>query len=199
MPHLQHLQKDAKLKKIIAQQGELSISKRKHIYLHLISSIMSQQLSTSVARTLHNRFLLLFNHKTPSLQQILDLPFDTLRGIGLSHSKTNYIFNVARFFSEEKLTDAKLHKMDNEAVIDYLTRIKGVGRWTVEMLLMFSLARPDVFALDDLGIQQAMTELYQLDASDKKQLKLDMEAKSKKWIPYRTYACMYLWRYKDAD
>ncbi len=87
--------------------------------------------------------------------------------------------------------------MDNEDVINYLTQIKGVGRWTVEMILMFTLGREDVFALDDLGIQQAMTHLYKLDGSDKKQLKQDMLKISARWAPYRTYACMYLWRFKD--
>jgi DNA-3-methyladenine glycosylase II len=91
----------------------------------------------------------------------------------------------------------KLSKMNNEEVIAYLTPIKGVGRWTVEMLLMFALGREDVFAVDDLGIQNAMIKLYKLDNSDKKQLKDDMLRLSKKWSPYRTYACVHLWRWKD--
>jgi DNA-3-methyladenine glycosylase II len=91
----------------------------------------------------------------------------------------------------------KLHKMDNEEVIEYLTQIKGVGRWTVEMLLMFALSREDIFALDDLGIQNAMIGLYKLDRTDKKQFREEMLRIAKKWSPYRTYACMYLWRWKD--
>jgi DNA-3-methyladenine glycosylase II len=91
----------------------------------------------------------------------------------------------------------KLHKMDDEEVIQYLTQIKGVGRWTVEMLLMFALGREDVFAIDDLGIQNAMIALYKLDRTDKKQFRDDMLRISKKWSPFRTYACMYLWKWKD--
>lgn len=78
-----------------------------------------------------------------------------------------------------------------------LTQIKGVGKWTVEMLLMFSLGREDVFAVDDLGIQQAMTRLYKLEDLDKKQLKEKMLQLSNKWSPYRTYACLHLWSWKD--
>jgi DNA-3-methyladenine glycosylase II len=87
--------------------------------------------------------------------------------------------------------------MDNEAVIAYLTRIKGVGRWTAEMLLMFGLGREDIFAIDDWGIQNAMIAVYKLDREDKKAFREKMLHISAKWSPYRTYACMYLWRYKD--
>jgi DNA-3-methyladenine glycosylase II len=91
----------------------------------------------------------------------------------------------------------KLAEMNNEEVIEYLTQIKGVGSWTVEMLLMFTLGREDVFAVDDLGIQQAMISIYKLDKSDKKKLRTDMLRISAKWSPYRSYACLHLWRHKD--
>jgi len=87
--------------------------------------------------------------------------------------------------------------MSNEDIIEYLTQIKGVGRWTTEMLLMFTLKREDVFAVDDLGIQMAMVGLYGLDNSNKKKLKAEMMAIAAQWSPYRTYACMYLWRWKE--
>ena len=87
--------------------------------------------------------------------------------------------------------------MSNAELIEYLTEIKGVGKWTTEMLLMFALGREDVFAVDDLGIQNAMIVLYNLNKDDKKQLKLDMLRISEKWSPYRTYACLHLWRWKD--
>lgn len=108
-----------------------------------------------------------------------------------------YVYNVCDFFIENNVTDARLHKMEDEPVIAFLTQIKGVGRWTAEMILMFGLGREDVFAADDLGIQQAMTKLYKLDPSDKKQLKQQMISISDKWRPYRTYACRYLWNWKD--
>jgi DNA-3-methyladenine glycosylase II len=92
----------------------------------------------------------------------------------------------------------KLQAMSNEEVIEYLIRIKGVGRWTIEMLLMFALGREDVFAVDDLGIQTAMIRLYKLDPGNKKKLREDMIRLSGKWAPYRTYACLHLWQWKDA-
>ena len=91
-----------------------------------------------------------------------------------------------------------LQKMEDEELILYLTQIKGVGRWTAEMILMFTLAREDVFAIDDLGIQQAMAKLYKIDFTNKKLLREKMIAVSDKWKPYRTYACRYLWRWKDT-
>lgn len=170
---------------------------RKNIALRLIASIMSQQLSTKVATVIYNRFLALYGGKEPTPQQVLDTPAPTLRNIGLSNAKVSYVHNVARFTVEEKLTDKKLQQMSNEDVLAYLTQIKGVGRWTVEMLLMFYLGREDVFAIDDLGLQQSMIKLYRLDTSDKKALRQRLLQISAKWSPYRTYASRYLWAWKD--
>lgn len=198
MEHIAHLCKDKKLKKIIDLQEPYALAKRKNVYLHLCTSIMSQQLSTKVADVFHRRFLNLYGNKTPAAQQIAATPFETLRGIGLSNAKANYVLNVCNFFIEQKTTDAQLYKMSNEEVISHLTQIKGVGRWTVEMILMFTLGREDVFPLDDLGIQQAVCKLYNIDDADKKLMKEKMLKVSKKWSPYNTYACRYLWGWKDA-
>ena len=182
----------------MARQQPYVLEKKKQVHLALCSSIISQQLSTKVASVIYQRFLHLFNKKNPSPADILSLPAEALRGIGLSNAKAGYVQNVCRFFIENKVTDARLHKMEDEELIQYLTQIKGIGRWTTEMILMFTLGREDVFAVDDLGIQQAMTELYKLDATDKKAMKLKMIKLSEKWRPYRTYACRYLWRWKDG-
>lgn len=199
MHYIPHLSKDKKLKKVIDAQEPHTLIKRKKIYLHLCSSIMSQQLSTKVADVIYNRFLALYGRKEPSALQILDTPFDTLRSIGLSNAKTNYVLNVCRFFIDEKLTDAQLYKMNDEDIIAKLTQIKGVGKWTVEMILMFSLQHEDVLPVDDLGIQQAMTKLYNLKFETKKELYEQMYKKAEKWQPYRTYACVHLWKWKDGD
>lgn len=175
----------------------IRLKKAKNIYLYLCRSIMSQQLSVKVAAIIHQRFLDLYAGREPLPQELLDTPFDILRAIGLSNAKTNYVRNVAEFELTQGMDHRHLQKMSNEDVIDYLTQIKGVGRWTVEMLLMFAMGREDVLALDDLGIQQAMTKLYKLDATDKKQMKADMERIGRKWAPYRTYACRILWDWKD--
>jgi len=195
--HVKHLSKDKRLKKILEKQEPLILHKRKKVYLRLCASILSQQLSTKVAKVLYQRFLDLFNGKEPTAQQILEVPAEKYRSIGFSNAKASYVHNVCKFFIEHKLTDSKLDKMSNEEIIDLLTQIKGIGRWTVEMILMFTLGREDVFAVDDLGIQQSITKLYKLDASDKKKMKEKMLLISEKWSPYRTYACRYLWDWKD--
>jgi DNA-3-methyladenine glycosylase II len=196
MEYIAHLEKDRKLSKALVEALP-ALEMRKNIPLRLMASIMSQQLSTAVAKVIFKRFLELYNGKEPKPQQVLDTPIETLRGIGLSYAKVGYIHNVAAFCIEHKITDKTLQKMDNEAIVDLLVQIKGVGKWTVEMLLMFSLGREDVFAVDDLGIQQAMIKLYKLEHLDKKELKQKMLELSAKWSPYRTYACLHLWQYKD--
>lgn len=196
MHYVAELSKDKKLKKLIEEHGVFELQKKKNLCLYLCYSIVSQQLSTKVATVIKNRFIDLYG-KEPTPQQIVDTPFAKLRGIGMSNAKVSYVQNVARFEMEQGMDHKKLYKMSNEEVIAYLTQIKGVGRWTTEMLLMFALCREDVFAIDDLGIQNAMIGLYKLDNSDKKKLKEDLLRISKKWSPYRTYACMYMWRWKD--
>ncbi|MEP7106401.1 MAG: DNA-3-methyladenine glycosylase 2 family protein [Ferruginibacter sp.] len=197
MEHIIHLSKDKHLKKIIAVQQPFVLVKRKDVYLDLCASIMSQQLNTKVAAVIFNRFLNLYENQKPVPQQIVDTPVETLRSIGLSYAKANYVQNVCRFFIEQKITDAKLHKLSNEDLIKYLSQIKGVGQWTVEMILMFTFGREDVFALDDLGIQNSIKKLYKLKDLDKKAFKEKMLKLSQKWKPYRTYACRYLWGWKD--
>ena len=196
MEYIAHLQKDKKLAKTIGEEvHELKL--HPNIPVRILASIISQQLSTKVAKVIFKRFLELYKGKEPKPQQVLDSPFNALRGIGLSNAKVSYVQNVASFCIEHKITDKKLLAMSNEDIIDLLVQIKGVGKWSVEMLLMFTLGREDVFAVDDLGIQQAMTKLYKLDAADKKGMKEKMLKLSAKWSPYRTYACLHLWRWKD--
>lgn len=197
--HLVHLSKDKKLKLIMEAQKPFILGLRNKVYLRLCASILSQQLSTTVAKVLYQRFLDLYDGKEPSAKQILDTPTTTFRSIGFSNAKASYVHNVCRFFIEKKITDARLYKMSNEEVLELLTQIKGVGKWTVEMILMFTLGREDIFAMDDLGLQQSMIRLYKLKETDKKLLRQKMEKISKKWSPYRTYACRYLWQWKDGE
>jgi DNA-3-methyladenine glycosylase II len=196
MHYKAHLSKDKKLAGLIEQHGPFSLKKEKKLYLYLCYSIMSQQLSTKVARVIRQRFLDLYGGE-PTAQQIVDTPFEKLRALGFSNAKVNYVQNVARFELEQGMGPKKLSRMDNEEVIAYLTQIKGVGRWTTEMLLMFALGREDVFAPDDLGLQQAMVGLYGLRHRKKKILLNRIRQIAEQWSPYRTYACMYLWRWKD--
>lgn len=197
MSYQRHLKKDKGLAELVKGEAYI-LKKRKNTAIRLIASIVSQQLSTTVAAIIFKRFLDIYKGKEPSLQAIIDTPFDTLRSIGLSNSKVNYVQNVAQFFLSQKITDKQLYAMEPEAVIELLTQIKGVGRWTVEMLLMFSLGHEDVFAVDDLGIQQAMIKLYKIKYSTKKELQTKMLKRSLSWAPYRTYACLHLWNWKDT-
>ncbi|MBS1576277.1 MAG: DNA-3-methyladenine glycosylase 2 family protein [Bacteroidetes bacterium] len=197
MHYISHLSKDRKLKKLLEAAKPHKLIKRKNICTYLCASIMSQQLSTKVADVIYQRFLNLYGGKEPTPQQIIETSSETLRSIGLSNAKASYIKNVAQFELEQGMDHKKLNKMRNEEVIEYLTAIKGVGRWTVEMLLMFALGREDVFAIDDLGVQNAMIGLYKLDRTDKKKFREDLLKISEKWSPYRTYACVHLWRWKD--
>jgi DNA-3-methyladenine glycosylase II len=199
MDYITHLSTDRKLARVLAEQDPVELKSRKNIPLRLCASIMSQQLSTKVAKVIFTRFLELYDGKEPTPQQIVDTPYDTLKGIGLSNAKTLYILNVAHFAMEHKLEDKKFTKMSNEEIIELLTQIKGVGKWTVEMLLMFTLGREDVFAVDDFGIQSAMKKIYKLDDSNKKAFKEAMLKISAKWSPYRTYACLHLWQWKDGE
>jgi DNA-3-methyladenine glycosylase II len=197
MEYILHLSKDKKFKNLVENGTPHKLIKRKNICTYLCASIMSQQLSTKVADVIYKRFIALYGGKEPTPEQILETPSETLRSIGLSNAKVSYVKNVAQFETEFGMDAKKLGKMSNEEVIAYLIPIKGVGRWTVEMLLMFALGREDVFAVDDLGIQNAMIKLYKLETTDKKKIKEDMLRLSKKWSPYRTYACVHLWRWKD--
>lgn len=197
MSYQRHLKKDKGLAALV--KGEAyTLHKRKNTAIRLIASIVSQQLSTKVAAIIFKRFIDVYNGKEPSMQALIDTPFDILRGIGLSNSKVNYVQNVAQFFISQKITNKQLYAMEPEAVIELLTQIKGVGRWTVEMLLMFSLGHEDVFAVDDLGIQQAMIKLYKIKYTTKKELQIKMLKRSMSWAPYRTYACLHLWNWKDT-
>lgn len=196
MHYVSHLVKDKKLAKTIGENGHV-LELRDNIPVRMMASIMSQQLSTKVADVIYKRFLDLYKGKEPTPRQVLATAPEKLRSIGLSNAKVSYVHNVASFCIEHKITDKKLQKMTNEEIIELLVQIKGIGKWSVEMLLMFSLGREDVFAVDDLGIQQAMCALYKIDPADKKAMKEKMLKISSKWSPYRTYACIHLWKWKD--
>lgn len=197
MSYIAHLSKDKKLAKLVTDEEPFELKFHKNICLRLCASIMSQQLSTKVAKVIYHRFLELYGGEEPTPQQIVVTPFEKLRAIGLSNAKVQYVLNVAQFAIDHQLEDKKLKKMSNEKIIELLTEIKGVGKWTVEMLLMFTLGREDVFAVDDYGIQVAMKKAYKLDDSNKKELREKMLKISAKWSPYRTYACLRLWHWKD--
>lgn len=198
VPPIEHLRRDRKLAKIIDHVGEVKLKKRSDLYLHLLRAIVAQQLSTKAADTIWGRFIELFEDHHPAPKPLLLMDSEKMRGAGLSYQKAGYLKNIAQFSMDETLEYSKLKNKSDEELIEYLTRIKGVGRWTVEMILMFVLARPDIMPVDDLGIQTAMKSVYQIDLEGKL-LKEKMLKLSEKWRPHRTAACVYLWRWKDAQ
>lgn len=167
--------------------------RNRDIYVCLLESIVSQQLSVRAADTIYSRFIDLFPEQYPDPVLVLRKRPETLRKAGLSRQKAGYLRNVAAFARTGGMAYEKIHRMKDEEVIAYLTRIKGVGRWTVEMLLMFPLGRPDVLPVDDLGIQKAMATLYRLRVQGPR-LKERMVRVAEAWRPYRSVACKYLWR-----
>ena len=198
MEYIAHLSADARMRKLIERTGPLKVVRRRNVFLYLCRSVIAQQLSTKVAAIIEDRFLSLTG-ESMNTEDVLRISASELRAIGLSATKADYILNIARYFSDLELTDQSFHGLDNESVIDLLTPIKGVGRWTAEMTLMFSLGREDVFSPDDYGIQQSMISVYGLKGFDKKPLREKMLKISERWVPYRTYACLHLWRARDTS
>lgn len=194
---INHLKQDPKLQSIIATTPVEWPDSGDDIYYNLIRAIVYQQLSGKAAATIHGRFIDLFPEAYPHPEPLLELELAALRSVGLSRQKAGYIQNVAEFFQRENLVGSDLAEMEDDQVVEYLTQIKGVGKWTVQMLLMFTLDRPDVLPLDDLGIQQAIQLLYGFEDRGHS-LKKRMLEIAAPWRPYRTYACLYLWRWKDG-
>lgn len=195
---LEHLSRDPILKSLIDSRQLKERPSQPSVYETLIRSIVFQQLSGASASSIHRRFLNLFEDEYPDPLQILDLHDEDLRQVGLSRQKISYIQNTAQFFLEKNLLQAPWKKMSDEAIIDQLTQIKGVGQWTVEMILMFTLHRPDVLPLDDLVIKTSMITLYDVENYKGKALHQELIKIAEPWRPYRTTACRYLWQWKDT-
>jgi len=162
------------------------------IYYYLLQSIVSQQLSVKVAEIIWNRFLDLFPDRHPEENLLLEKSDTELRGIGLSRQKMGYLRNVGNFSLESGMHFDLLGEKSDEEIIAYLTEIKGVGKWTVQMVLMFPMDRPDVFPVDDLGIQTKMKKYYKID-SEKKELRDKMNELAEEWRPFRSLASKLLW------
>ena len=197
MDYIKHFKKDPALHAIVALQSPCELQIKKDLFSYLCSSIIGQQLSTKVAEIIRQRFFGLFEETNNFPIQILQKEIIELRSVGLSNSKVQYIKNIASFYLENKSQWNELPNMSDEEIISFLSQIKGVGKWTVEMLLMFAMGREDVFPDDDLGIQQAMIRLYKIEAANKRELKEEMNRIAASWSPFRTYACLHLWKWKD--
>ncbi len=186
--------KDPVLKKLYKKYGPHKFENRsKFLYEELVKSIIGQQLSGKAADTIFKRFLEVFNNKFPSYDQLLKIDTEKLRSAGMSYSKASYIKNIANAFKEKQISISKLEKLNDEDVKEELTKIKGIGNWTAEMILIFTLKREDVFSLGDAGLRRAIKNLYNIE-KDK-----DILTLSEKWEPKRSFACWYLWRSLEND
>jgi DNA-3-methyladenine glycosylase II len=161
----------------------------KYLFENLIETIISQQLSGKAAETIFNRFKSHFNPTTfPTPAQVLAVSPEQLRSLGISTAKSNYIHNVAQAFIDKKITIETVQVMSDEEIITTLTQIKGLGKWSAEMILIFTLNRPDIFSFGDLGLRNAIKNLYGISAKEEI-LKL-----TETWSPNRSLASWYLWR-----
>ena len=158
----------------------------------LTRSIVYQQLSGKAAKTILDRFILLYKDKSyPTPVDVINIDHEKLRSVGLSNSKAQYIKNIAHAFLDNPDTYESLEKMDDQDIIDTLITIKGVGPWTAQMFLMFTLNRPDVFPVTDLGVQKGFQHYYKLSEMPTPG---QMLKKSEQWAPYRTVVSLYFWR-----
>lgn len=188
---------DPVLARIVTPGLPFRLHGRSDLYLDLLESIVSQQLSVKAAATIFGRVLQLFPRAYPDPRRLARLSDAKLRTAGVSRQKAGYLRNVAQFALQGHLRPERLHPLSDEEVLELLTRIKGVGRWTAEMMLMFPLHRPDIFPVDDVGIQSAMKRLYGLRGEGTR-LKKRLEKLAERWRPHRTLACKYLWKWKST-
>ena len=187
------LRRDPVLATIIRKYGQcgLKTGRENDIFCGLAQAIVSQQLSTKAAATIYGRLRVLMpDGETPTPEALLPLSDEALRAVGLSRQKTAYLRDLSRKVLDGTVKTGALAGLSDEEVVSELTKIKGIGRWTVEMLLIFRLARPDVFPVDDLGIAKAIQKAYGFrKPPDAKR----MQRLAEKWRPYRSVASWYLW------
>ena len=182
---------------IIANGCEIPPRPHEDLYLALLRAIVSQQISTKAAAAIWKRFQALFPPEGyPESREVLVLSGDELRAAGLSHQKAGYLKAIAEYNEQGLLDYEHLTNLSEEAFTLHLTAIKGVGRWTAQMLQMFALNQPDVFSEGDLGVQNAMRRLYGLEETGRA-LQKRMIIIAEAWRPYRTLACKYLWQSLD--
>ena len=191
---LEKLNKDYKMQKFIKCYERPYFKPKNDYFQSLVHSIVFQQLSGKVANIIYQRLIDLLPNSKITPKKVLMLSNDSMRRAGLSSQKINYIKNLADYFDSNIFNSSKVKKMNNEAISVELIKIKGIGQWTVDMFLMFSLNRPDVMPYSDLGIQRGIKIIFDLNELPTKH---EMEALSERWRPYRTIACWYLWKIAD--
>jgi DNA-3-methyladenine glycosylase II len=186
-PH-DHLRSDARLGPLVERYGRLELDPAEDMFRRLVVSVLRQQVSMASAEATRER---LFEAIEVTPSGVLTADPGTLRDCGLSRQKTEYVRNIAAAFDGE-YDRAYFGDLDDETVIEELTAIKGVGEWTARMQLLFSLGRPDVFPVGDLGVRKGMRTLFEAEMTRE-----EMVTEAERWAPYRSYATLYLWRVEE--
>jgi DNA-3-methyladenine glycosylase II len=163
----------------------------KNYFWSLCRSVIYQQISGKAAKKISERYLSLYENGPRMLpSEVVDIDIKKIFKVGISRQKASYIKNIAHAFNTKIIDEKNISKLDDQEIISQLTTIKGVGKWTAEMFLIFTLRRPDVFPVTDLGVQKGFKIFYSLD--DLPTIEL-MNKKSESWKPYRTIMSLYLW------
>ncbi len=192
---LRHLRKDAHLARVVAKNPKPEFKPARDVYAALVRNIIYQQLSGKAAATILRRFLELFpGTGYPKPGEIVNMSEIKMRSAGLSGQKVSYIKDLSKKFLDGTIEPKTFKGMNDEAIRAHLVAVKGIGRWSADMFLMFGLNRPDVLPVGDLGIRKGFQKLFKLKKlPDAKQ----MERLAEDWRPYRTIASWYLWRVAD--
>jgi len=188
--YIKILQKNRIMKKIIQNVGPCTIRKIPNPFEALIDGIITQQISDSAGQAIALRFRQFFNGKFPTPQMILEHNEIELKSVGLSRMKSQYILDISQKVINGELNFKKFTKLEDEEIISELIKIRGIGRWTAEMYLIFGLGRKDIFPLGDLGLINGIKKIYSLNNPDIS----DIKNISNKWKPYRTFGTWYIWK-----
>lgn len=187
---LKHLRQDRKLAKIIDKVGKYNLPITKNPYESLVEAIITQQLSGKAANSISGRFRKIYG-RFPKPADVLKTSDAKLRKAGLSYMKISYIKDLSNKVESKEIRLSLMKNLTDEEVITQLTEVRGIGRWTAEMFLIFSLGRQDVLPVGDLGLKKGIQRLYSLEELPGKE---QMEKIAEKWRPYRSVATWYLWR-----
>lgn len=194
---LKHFHKDSHLESVVKKGPKPDFKPARNVYAALVRSIVYQQLSGKAADTILRRFLALFpGTGYPKPEAVLKMKDTKMRSAGLSGQKASYIKDLSSKFLDGTIEPKKFKTMSDEEIREHLIAVKGIGRWSADMFLMFALNRPDVLPIGDLGIRKGFQKLFKMkELPDPKK----MERLAEPWRPYRTIASWYLWRLADED
>jgi len=187
---------DEQFRPVIEKFGGIELEKRDDPYVSLVRAIIYQQLSGKAAGTIYSRFLNFYSNQHPKTNELISTPHEDLRSVGLSNRKAEYIKSIAVFFEQTAYTNSDFEKMSEDEIRSHLIKIRGVGHWTIDMFLMFTLNRLDIFPVLDLGVQKGFAKMFNL-----KNLPTEnsMLKEAEKWKPYRSIAAHYFWRIADEE